>query len=302
MSPTSADQVNLADLLSPAFAKEAFRVDRSKPFTFVCGGNEPDALRHQFLRLVTTPPLQIVPVLAERTFAHQLLERNLQRFEEFLASAAQCVLIFVESPGSFAETGLFAALNTVVKKTLVINTREDARKNSFLNHGPIKLIRKESDFDDNLDLADKVVTQADATRIVDFILATCPKYEKALVFHPKAKFTDLELRLQLGCVHLAVTLMSAGSAELVTSVLQAHFRAADANVVERLLSLLTGIDLLARSDELYFNDRSRDLKDDALIRSVDFPFEDVRARALEWHDRNNSQVTTFLREQRGIDI
>jgi hypothetical protein len=36
-----------------------------------------------------------------------LVERNLQKFEEFLASAAECILVFVESPGSFAETGLF---------------------------------------------------------------------------------------------------------------------------------------------------------------------------------------------------
>jgi hypothetical protein len=302
MSPSPSELDNLAELLSPAFNPSAFRVDRTKPFTFVCGGNDADALRHQFLRLATIPPIQIVPLLAERTFVHQLVERNLQKFEEFLASTAECVLIFVESPGSYAETGLFAALGAVAKKTLVINTREAARKNSFLNQGPIKLIRKKSDFDNNLDLPDKVVTTVDATRIVEFIVSSCPKYDNARVFHPEAKFTDLELRLQLGCIHLAVTLMAAASAELVTSVLQKRFKAADAKAIERLLSLLTGINLLVRSDEIYFNANSLDLKNDALIESVAFSIDNIRAGALEWHQRNNSQVSVFLREQRGIDI
>ena len=41
----------------------------------------------------------ILPVLSEKAFPHQLVERNLQLFETFLAATADCVLIFVDSPG-----------------------------------------------------------------------------------------------------------------------------------------------------------------------------------------------------------
>src|SRR5580700_3595393 len=149
MDDTPALNANPTGFLSPAFKQDAFRVDRSWPIVFVCGGtnsNGKTALRHQFLDAIEKSPRPIVPVLAENSFPHQLIERNLQRFEEFLATAANCVLIFVESAGSFAETGLFAALPSIVKKTFVINTRKEANAKSFLNLGPIKLIRKSSDF------------------------------------------------------------------------------------------------------------------------------------------------------------
>src|SRR5579863_4643458 len=118
--PLSPDEQNLAGYLKPAFNREAFRVDRRRPFIFVCGGNDRNgisALRQQFLTHLRGPAPTIFPVLAEKAFPHQLVERNLQEFETFLASTADCILIFVESPGSFAETGLFAALKEIRKKT-----------------------------------------------------------------------------------------------------------------------------------------------------------------------------------------
>jgi hypothetical protein len=305
MAPTPANVDELADRLRPTFNNEAFRVDRRRPLTFICGGkisNGSSGLRHQFLKHVSSPPLRIVPVLAEKTFAHQLVERNLKTFEEFLASAAECVLIFVESPGSFAETGLFSALKDVVPKTFVVNTREDARKDSFLNTGPIKLIRRKSQFDTVFELPERCVTGSDADGIVERILATCTKYENALVFQRESKFTDLKLLLQLGCIQLIVTLIGAGSTDLVTGVLRKYFKAVERDTVERLLSLLTGISLLGRSDELYFNPRPGGIEGDQLISSVAFSADSVKVRAFEWQSKNNSQASIFLREHLNIGI
>jgi hypothetical protein len=305
MPDTPALNENPTGFLSPAFRQDAFRVDRSWPIVFVCGGtnsNGNTALRHQFLNAIDKSPRPIVPVLAESSFPHQLIERNLQKFEEFLATAANCVLIFVESAGSFAETGLFAAFPSIVKKTFVINTRAEARAKSFLNLGPIKLIRKSSDFDTIVDLDEGIVTAADADRIVDVILENYPKYENALVFHPQRKFSDLDLRLQLACVHMTVILLRAASALLVTSVLRNHFKAVDSDIVERYLPLLTSMGVLERSDELYFNPGDGVFQSDKLIHSVSFPVVNVMAKALEWQATNNAQARTFLHEQRGLDI
>ena len=274
MSPSPVAQGKLADLLSPVFAKGAFRVDRTRPLTFICGGNNTNgvpSLRHQFLtRILTrmTMPTPILPVLAEKAFPHQLIERNLQHFETFLAHTADCVVIFVESPGSFAETGLFAALPLIVEKTLIVNTREESGKDSFLNLGPIKLIRKTSRFDTTFDLAEKAVTAADADAIIQRILSDYPKFEKALVFHPEEKFTYLTLRLRLACVYIVVTLMHAGAAPLVTSVLRRHFKAIEKEAVERFLSVLTSTNFLQRQDEIYFNPSVEGFTNDALISSV----------------------------------
>lgn len=303
--PHTAESERLAGILSPAFGRAAFRVDRKKPLTFVCGGNNHNgisALRHQFLRWASTPPSRIVPVLAERAFPHQLIQRNIQTFETTLAATADCVLIFVESPGSFAETGMFAALKAVAKKTLVVNTRREATGRSFLNDGPIKLIRKKSRFDTAVDLGRRKVTRKDAQKIVEVILNTYPKYKKALVFDPQVKFKDLDPRLQLACVYVAVTLMYAGAASLVAAVLRVHFRAVEQEAVDQYLSVLTSIGLLQRSDEIYFNPNAQGLEGDELIPSTNFPIGDVRVKALDWQIMNNSQVATFLREERHVGI
>lgn len=303
--PAAPAEKKLAEELSPAFGKAAFRVDRSRPLTFVCGGNDCNgtlALRNQFLAHATQAPRAILPVLAERAFPHQLIERNLQLFERFLATTAECVLIFVESAGSFAETGLFAGSRKIRKKTFVINTREESRQVSFLNLGPIKLIRRHSLFDTVYDLDGRSVTSEDARSIVDSILRTVPKYKNALVFHPENKFSDLALRLQLACVHMAVTLMRGGTAKLVISLLREHFDAVEAEKIERFLALLTAINLLQRYDEIYFNPQSEAFKDDALVLSTDFSVENMMMRTLAWQIEHNSQVATFWREQRGIDI
>src|SRR5260370_39710333 len=101
MASTPAKEEVLASLLAPLFKKEAFRVDRTRPLSFICGGNNSNgakALRYQLLEWVIKPPIKILPVLAERTFVHPLVDRNLEKFEQFLASTTDCVLIFRESP------------------------------------------------------------------------------------------------------------------------------------------------------------------------------------------------------------
>jgi hypothetical protein len=212
------------------------------------------------------------------------------------------VLIFVESPGSFAETGMFAALRPVAEKTLIVNTRNEGRQNSFLSLGPIRLIRKMSHFDTHLELDAHDVTDADADAIIQSILSNYTKYKKALVFHPAEKFKELNLRLQLACVQMAVALLHAGSVDLVTAILREHFKTVDKETVGRFLSVLTSLNLLEREDEIYFVRSVDPFTDDALISSVGFSVDNVRARALEWQQRNNSQVTVFLRERLGVDI
>ena len=60
-----------------------------------------------------------------------------------IADVADCVLIFPESAGSFAETGFFAGTK-VKDKTLVVNPLSFQTEDSFLNLGPINTISSTS--------------------------------------------------------------------------------------------------------------------------------------------------------------
>jgi hypothetical protein len=125
-------------------------------------------MRRQFLKHMGKSTPSILPVLAEDAFPHQLIERDLKYFEGFLALAADCVVIFVESVGSYAETGLFSAFDRrVVNKTLIVNTRERSDKPSFLNLGPIRLISRRSMFQEAILLRRRTVSKVDARRIAD---------------------------------------------------------------------------------------------------------------------------------------
>ncbi len=66
---------------------------------------------------------------------------DLAKFETVIAGIADCVLIFPESPGSFAETGFFSNSPNIRDKMLVINPIRE-QSDSFLNLGPIHTINR----------------------------------------------------------------------------------------------------------------------------------------------------------------
>jgi len=71
--------------------------------------------------------------------------RNIAHFEHLLAQVVDCVVIFPESPGSFAELGFFAH-SEARKITLVVNRLDLQSVDSFINAGVIDYIDRDSAF------------------------------------------------------------------------------------------------------------------------------------------------------------
>jgi len=115
---------------------------------FVCGGalQEGDRfLRKRFIEWAALDLPEFVCLLAEEALSDSFAGEgrgfvNLGKFESVVADIADCVVIFPESPGSFAEVGFFANSTKVRKKTLVVNPLLIQAKDSFLNLGPIDTI------------------------------------------------------------------------------------------------------------------------------------------------------------------
>jgi hypothetical protein len=135
-----------------AFEKKPVYHRKHRPLLFVCGGSlgkGENSLREQFIAWAEHHLPQFICLLAEdalftdsfggegRTFV------NLGKFESVVAAVADCVLIFPESPGSWAETGYFAH-SKVGKKTLIANRFAHQTVVSFLNNGPIDTISRVS--------------------------------------------------------------------------------------------------------------------------------------------------------------
>ncbi|HEX5283522.1 MAG TPA: retron St85 family effector protein [Bryocella sp.] len=62
---------------------------------------------------------------------------NLALFEVNLAGYADLIIILPDSPGSYAELGMFSTSQAICIKLLVINKLEYKGKNSFINRGPV---------------------------------------------------------------------------------------------------------------------------------------------------------------------
>lgn len=67
---------------------------------------------------------------------------SLLELENILADSVDCIVIFPESPGSFAEIGAFSNNEKLAKKMIVLSNKKYKNDKSFINYGPYRLIKK----------------------------------------------------------------------------------------------------------------------------------------------------------------
>jgi hypothetical protein len=119
---------------------------------FVCGGpvsGGTASMRSEFISWARTALPDFTVLLAENAFKEALLHDpprfiNLAIFEKLVAEISDCILIFPESAGSFAEIGYFAAIEEVRTKVLVVNDRRFEAVDSFVSLGPVSAINVDS--------------------------------------------------------------------------------------------------------------------------------------------------------------
>lgn len=128
-----------------------FKVNYPDHKIFVCGGQidvqAPIALsfRQRLMEKLASdyPDLENEIVLAE-TFKDYFREHaynDLLIFEDDIAQLASVVVIFLESPGSLVELGMFCTKPSFYKKLLIVAPREETeREDSFIYLGPLEHI------------------------------------------------------------------------------------------------------------------------------------------------------------------
>ena len=61
---------------------------------------------------------------------------ELAALEEFIGQMADAIVLFPESPGSYAELGYFAKTDKMAKKSLIISNSKFQGRDSFISLGP----------------------------------------------------------------------------------------------------------------------------------------------------------------------
>ena len=135
--------------------RATFRVTAPTPVILVCGGVDPVILpsrimsfRDAFLRVHRTSSLRRFSVrLAEEVvpFFPRGRYEDILSFEPDIAQICELVVLFSESPGSFAELGAFAMDPEISARTLAVSTRWFYDQQSFIKLGPIKALENAYD-------------------------------------------------------------------------------------------------------------------------------------------------------------
>lgn len=144
------------DAIILAFQKQDvgdFRVNLERLHFFVCGGvvdataQTPPSFRDRFYSHTACKHQRIHDsIIFAETFKDYFKENaysDLFVFEEEIASISSLVIIFLESPGSLVELGMFCAKPDFYKKLVIVVPQEHIQtEDSFIFLGPLQNIRK----------------------------------------------------------------------------------------------------------------------------------------------------------------
>lgn len=147
---------NFENVIIETFEKlstDKFKVNLESYHLFVCGGavdihaTSPLSFRHHLIDYSASkfPEIHDAIVQAE-TFKDYFKENaypDLLVFEEEIANLASLVVIFLESPGSLVELGMFCTKPDLFKKLIIVAPQEEvSAEDSFIYLGPLENIKK----------------------------------------------------------------------------------------------------------------------------------------------------------------
>jgi hypothetical protein len=170
----------------------------------------------------------------------------ISKFETVVAESVDSVLIFPESPGSFAELGFFSADQGIADKTLVAIAVEHQGP-SFITLGPISLVARASQFGPIPLVLDP--NPADSMpRIVSRLLGDQPEkrpYRKRFL---KQAWKDFPYRTQLALLDEILDLTGALTEGDLLNIININFGNYDVSTVRLLLSLLVATGRIEKDD------------------------------------------------------
>lgn len=227
---------------------------------FVCGaatdtlaGTDQPSVRALFVEHIQSDPaIRIVCVRAESAMAELLRhpeERrrsDIAKLETVVADSVDSVLIFPESPGSFAELGFFSAHERIAEKTVVAIAAEHQTP-SFIMLGPISLIGKVSQFKPTPFSLD--ANPADSMpRIAAILLGDQPERRPYRRRFERQAWKLFPYRTQLAVLDEVLDVAGALTEVDLLNIIHVIFGDYDVTTVRLLLSLLVAMGRIERDE------------------------------------------------------
>ncbi|HHT9113633.1 MAG: hypothetical protein HZA47_10055 [Planctomycetes bacterium] len=149
---TQTDDISKAECkkLSIKIRDDIFKpVNTYKTTIFLCGADltQKDKIRYKIDKVLRNwwYSIQYDIIYPEDIFEELLYSsqtKDLLSLENLLAESTDAVVLIPESPGSFTELGAFANDEKVRNKLICIIDEKYKKNKSFINQGPLKLVKK----------------------------------------------------------------------------------------------------------------------------------------------------------------
>ena len=220
---------------------------RDSNIVFVCGGTGDGYMRPRFCEYARTEIPHLRIFLAEDAqkdyVTHAEPEfHNVGEFEDIIGEVSDCVVLFPESPGSFAELGYFARSIRLRKKLLVVNDLDLQGQDSFISLGPINLVDNHSLFRPAIQI--QYGEEPQFHLIKERISKRISGKNRKRFQH--SNYSDLELREKFFIIFEIINLFQAITFDGVTYAFRSVFRNVNRVETIRLLSILVAAQLVER--------------------------------------------------------
>jgi hypothetical protein len=270
--------------------------------SFVCGAQGDKLqdgtpnLRSQFLRHLDKQDdgHRILPILAEKAIDEVLraddgVVLDLAIFEDLIAQIVDSVLLFPESPGSFAELGFFAAKPEICKKTLVA-TKQEYQGQSFINLGPIPIVSRYTIF-----APIPIVLGDDLEKGFAQVSERLKFHTSQRKYHKRYGHEDLikqPPKIQLTLIYELIRFFSFITEQNLLYCINRLFGVYDVERVRRLLAVLVAMEYVSRTE---YGDYQIKKDSPPLMEYKGDKFEQIKSRILLFYEQHDPDAFEAVR-------
>ncbi len=178
---------------------------------------------------------------------------DLLTIEGELATYTDCVIIILESPGTYAELGAFAIHHDLSKKILTLNEVEHKDLSSFINLGPIAKINRVSKFGAVIHTNFKSILSS-VSEIEERLKNNLRKYAKRIDLSTYKSFLSPQMkRYRLLILSDIISIFGPLYKGEITKIIKKIYQTDKYINIDFELSLLQSLGLIDIIDDLYFN-------------------------------------------------
>lgn len=241
--------------ISELFSESSILLKKTHFFIFLCGGDiSPDSksARKKFKNYAESNlENRFRFIMAEDVSKDLIAENpktffNLAHFEGAMGKASDCILIFLESPGSIAEVGYFSKSEELKKKCLLVMDLKHQGE-SFIKLGPAELIGRDSEFRPNI-FINIPVKPKQFSPIKEMLERRMPEVHRAnkLVFN---SYKELSFQEKLFVVLKIIQILKVVTFEGLKFCMHKIFEKVDYKNLKQLTSLLVSAGYIKKKDD-----------------------------------------------------